>query len=235
MDERGNPGDDDRVGADGSDSLDARVGDVFVVLDQQSGAWIRSITIDDNDLDRTVEVDTGDLINLDDQLFATPRFVNKEPAGPTPVMVGIGKTNGRVVTESLFWLGEPGVFVPANTAFVDKAVSETVGTTLTETESKSLATELGISFTTETDLFFAKVSSTISASVTSTSTFTRSLAITQSQTTTVTTRFNGVPNQTSVVFVFQLVQAIGVFKDGKLESSLENKLQRYSNPIAIVQ
>jgi hypothetical protein len=200
-----------------------RQGEVFVVLGKQTLAWIRSITIAADDVGGRASVESDKLIALDSASFATPRVIAKVPQGPTLVMVGLGETNKRAVAESLFWKQTADVFVPANST-VTETISETEGTTLTETESRTLATELGVSFTAETDLFFAKVSTTLSATFTSSTSFTRSFAVTQSTTRSVSTPFANTTSDNVVMFRYQLVQRVSVFKDGDLKSTFENAL-----------
>jgi hypothetical protein len=203
-----------------------RQGEVFVVRGKATLAWIRTITIAADDLGGQASVKSRDLIALDSASFDIPRVIGKVPQGPTLVMVGLGETNNRTVAESLFWQQTASFFVPANSTATE-TISETNGTTLTESESKTLATELGVSFTTEADIFFGKVSSTLSATFTSSTSFTRSFAVTQSTTRSVSTPFTNPTSDNVVMFRYQLVQRISVFKDGNLKSTLENNLPVY--------
>jgi hypothetical protein len=202
---------------------DVRQGEVFVVLSKQTLAWIRSITIEADDVGGRASVKSRDLIALDSASFDTPRVIGKVPQGPTLVMVGLGDTNKRTVAESLFWKQTADVFVPANST-VTETIGHTEGTTLTESESNTLAIELGVSFTAEADLFFAKVSSTLSTTFSSSTSFTRSFAVTKSTTREVATPFTNPTSTNVVMFRYQLVQRISVFKDGDLKSTLENAL-----------
>lgn len=200
-----------------------RQGEVFVVLAKDTLAWIRTITIAADDVGGRASVKPRDIIALDRANFDTPRVVGKVPQGPTPVLVGLGETNSRTVAESLFWKQTADVFVPANST-VTETISETNGTTLTETEERTLATEIGVSFTAESDLFYAKVSTTLSATFTSSSSFSRSFAVSKSTTRSVATPFTNTTSNNVVMFRYQLVQRISVFKDSNLKSTLENAL-----------
>jgi hypothetical protein len=200
-----------------------RQGEVFVVRGKQTLSWIRSITIAAGDVGGRASIKKDSLIALDGADFDLPRVIAKVPQGPTLVLVGLGKTNNRTVTESLFWNRTADVFVPAGTT-VTETISQTEGTTLTETEERTLATELGVSFTTDADLFFGSVSTTLSATFTSSTSFTRSFAVTNSTTRAVATPFTNTTSDNVVMFRYQLVQRISVFKDGDLKSTLENAL-----------
>ncbi|MFV8749539.1 hypothetical protein ACNOYE_03185 [Nannocystaceae bacterium ST9] len=200
-----------------------RQGEVFVVRSKDTLAWIRSITIAAQDVGTRAKVRSSDLIALDSASFDRPRVISKVPQGPTLVMVGLGETNNRTVTESLFWNQTADVFVPASTT-VTETLSETNGTTLTETESMELAVQLGVEFTAEADLFFGKVSTTLSTTFTTSTSFTRSFAVSKSTTRSVATPFTNATSKNVVMFRYQLVQRVSVFKDGDLKSTLENAL-----------
>lgn len=208
-----------------SKSIDVRRGDALVVLNKASNAWIRSINVNE-ELDSKVGIEASDLIALDDASFSTPRVIGGIPQGPTLVMVGIGKANGRTLSESIFWRQGTPVFVPRGQT-VTETISETTGTTMTESQTRTLGVEIGISVAAEVDVFFGKVTATLSRTFSSSTSFTRSFAVTKSQTTSVATPFPGKPDKDVVVFRYQLIQLITVFKDGEVRSQLENALPRF--------
>lgn len=223
MDASGNVAATTKIKRKDKKSVDARLGDVFVVRSQATQAWIRSISVDPGDLGRKLSIESSDLLALDEPNFKTPLVTGRVPQGPTLVMVGVGKTNGRTVTESLFWKQTGSFLVPANSTTTE-TITDTSGTTLTESQERTLSTEIGVSFTTDADLFFASVSTTLSATFTSSTSFTRSFAVTKSSSTMVTTPFTNTTSDNVVMFRYQLVQRVSVFKDGDLKSTLENAL-----------
>lgn len=226
MDGSGRVADSKNIDRKKSRSIDVHRGDALVVLNKASSAWIRSIDVN-QEFNGKVGIDASGLIALDDASFATPRVIGKIPQGPTLVMVGVGKTNGRTLSESIFWRQGTPVFVPRGQT-VTETISETTGTTMTESQTRTLGVELGISVTSEVDVFFGKVSATLSTTFSSSTSFTRSFAVTKSQTTSVATPFPGKPDKDVVVFRYQLIQIITVFKDGEVKSQLENALPRFT-------
>ncbi len=209
----------------------------LLVLDKNTGAFVGVVSLADsasadNELSIKPDLFTTSDTALATGPFSTPRFVNGVPAAPTWVIVGEGSKGKIQIIEYLYWREvDGGVNVPQGSTGVTLSISRTTGTTLTESEARSVSRELGFEVSATVGVSFMsafslELSATMSQSITTTTSFTRTFSVTQQTTETQSVTFPGSATSDVVFHRFQLRQVFIGWKDGAQKFIINNDLPR---------